>query len=247
MEIISYVVLGVIQGLTEFLPVSSSGHLVIAQQIIPGISQPGIMTEVILHAGTLSAVIYFYREKILKLDIRYILLLIIGTVPAVVVGLFFKDQIEGLFETIRIVGLALMITSIFNLLTDKHTKKEQKIGYERALIIGIFQAFAIIPGISRSGSTIFAGTKLGVDKKEAASYSFLLSVPAILGANLLELLTLESGTPIPVIGLIFGFTAAFVSGVFAIRMTIRFLTENNFKYFAVYTLILGLGILIYQL
>lgn len=244
MDYLTAIFLGVVQGFTEFLPVSSSGHLVIVQSLIPGFDSPGILLEVILHAGTLSAVIYYFRDKLLELDKEYLFAIFIATLPAVFVGLFFKDQIEVLFNSITIVGYALLLTSLFNFFTDKFRSRERTLGYSNSLIIGIFQAFAIIPGISRSGSTIFAGSKTGLDKKEAAEFSFLLSIPAILGANFLELLTYDSSLSINISAVVFGFIAAFISGLVAIKFTIRFLTNNNFKYFAFYTAVLGIIIIL---
>jgi len=180
--------LGIIQGLTEFLPVSSSGHLVIAQKLIPSFTQPGILFDVILHFGTLFSVLFFFRKKLLSyLNIKYLTILALGTLPAVVVRLLFKSQIETLFHSVRVVGFALLLTGTMNLLTDKIKSKDQRLTTKNSFLVGLAQAVAIIPGISRSGSTIFAGVAKGIDKKKAAEFSFILSIPAILGANILEI------------------------------------------------------------
>ena len=234
------IILGVVQGLTEFLPVSSSGHLAILQSLIPNFSQPGVVFDVTLHLATTLAVIYFFRQSILKLKAKYILLLIVGTIPAVVVGFLFKDFIEPLFGSVALVGTALLVSSLLNFLTDRQTAKIKIPSFLDSLIIGFFQAIAIIPGLSRSGSTIFAGSSLGVDKKEAAKFSFLLSVPAVLGANALEIYSHSSeieNIDYFVYGA--GFLAAFITGYLAIKVVIDLLAKNKFRIFAVYCLLLG--------
>ena len=159
MNIIWSVVLGIIQGLTEFLPVSSSGHLVIAQHFIPGFSQPGVMYDVILHLATLLAILYFFRKKIFKLGLKYYQLLLVGTIPAAVLGFLFQSQLEKMFGNFKMVGVELVITGILNLLVDKVETRKTNISNTNSLLIGISQAVAIIPGISRSGATIFTGVK----------------------------------------------------------------------------------------
>lgn len=240
MTYLAAILLGIIQGFTEFLPVSSSGHLVIAQYLLPGFSFPGIILEVVLHAGTLCAVVYYFREQIVKIDKKFIGYLVVGTIPAVIVGLLFKQQVETMFETLRFVGFALLLTSIFNVLTDRMAMKNVSLNNLTALFIGLFQSLAIVPGISRSGSTIFAGAYLGMKKASVAEFSFLLSIPAILGANFLELTSLDSSIDIDVLTLFVGFAAAFGSGLVAIKLTLRLLKQRSFKYFALYTAVIGL-------
>ena len=244
MDYLIYAFLGVVQGLTEFIPVSSSGHLVIAQKMFPSFSSPGMTLEVFLHAGTLSAVIYYFRKDILKIDKDYFLKICFATIPAIIVGLLFREQIENIFDSLKIVGFALLITSFFNFFTDKKKDTGNKIDYLRGFIIGVFQALAIIPGVSRSGSTIFASRSFGVSAKESARFSFLLSIPAIIGANILEASTLNGDIYFNIGPMLIGFAAAFVSGLFAIGVTIRFLEQKRFKYFAVYTLVVGILILL---
>ena len=148
------IILGTIQGLTEFLPISSSGHLVITQKLIPGFSQPGVLFDVVVHLGTLFAVLVFFRKKILSLKKQYIFLLLAGTVPVALIGFFFATPIESLFENVRLVGFALLLTGFVNLLTDKANGKTKEISFSNSFFIGLAQAVAIIPGISRSGTTI---------------------------------------------------------------------------------------------
>ena len=236
---LSAILLGLVQGLTEFLPVSSSGHLVIAQSLIPGFSQPGVLFDVILHFGTLFSVLYFFRGKIFKISFRYLLLLFIGTIPAVLAGFLFRDQLELMFKATKWVGLELIISGFLNLYVDKAKSKKSEVSVKDSVWVGVFQAIAIIPGISRSGATIFAGVKRGVNKEKVAEFSFLLSVPAILGANLLEIVSYSgkiNGSFSPYIA---GFLAALISGYVAIKIVYSFLAQNKFKYFAYYCFLVG--------
>ena len=241
MQVFQAIVLGLVQGFTEFLPVSSSGHLVIFERLFPNLKFSGALFETVLHAGTLLSVVIFFWKKIIKLDFKYILAILVGTIPAGIVGILFSSQIEGLFKNIKLVGIALMVTGVFNLLSDKGNPEKKKVDLKDALLIGTAQAFAIIPGVSRSGSTIFWGVLKGVDRKTAAEFSFLLSVPAILGANLVEIYrfknTLTDGN---FLTLAVGFFAAFFSGFFAIRMVISLLSKRRFKFFAFYCFVLGI-------
>lgn len=240
MNIFWSIFLGILQGLTEFLPISSSGHLVLVQSLIPGFSQPGVLFYVVLHAGTLLAVIFYFRETISKMSARYLALLVVGTIPVAIFGFIFQSAVEGLFQSTRLVGIALLITAAMNYMTDKWVPKTKTIGLKNALVIGIAQAFAIVPGISRSGTTIFAGTKMGVVKKKAAEFSFLLSVPAVLGANILQALTHAGNTNFNLSFYILGFVGAAVSGYIAIGLVFRLLRQRRFTIFAIYCAALGL-------
>ena len=244
MNYIWSLVLGILQGFTEFLPVSSSGHLVLVQSLIPNFSQPGVLFDVCLHFGTLFAVLFFFRKKLFKLSFRYILYIIVATIPAVIVGFLFKDSINILFSSVEVVGVALVLTGLFNFLTSKQKEEGKSLDYNKSIFIGLMQAFAIIPGISRSGSTIFAGTKSGLSSKDAAEFSFLMSVPAIIGANILEVYS-NWGESINYLQYFIGFLAAFISGIIAIKIVLKFLEEKKFKVFAFYCLTLGIIILLF--
>ncbi len=233
-------VLGAVQGLTEFLPISSSAHLVIIQSLIPGFSQQGVMFDVLLHLATTLAVVVYFRNKIFRLSKKYLIALLIGTIPAAFAGYFFKSFFESLFESVRLVGIALVVTALVNYLTDRNVGRREKVGNADAFLVGIAQAVAIIPGISRSGSTIFAGTSLGIDRKEAAQFSFLLSVPAVVGANVLEILDNGLSGRIPFGIYAAGFIFSFLLGIVGINLTFRFLWEKKFKIFALYSLVLAL-------
>lgn len=239
-------VLGALQGLTEFLPVSSSGHLVLAQNLIPGFSQPGVLFDVVVHLGTVGAVVYFFRKTLINLDRKYLILLVVGTVPAGIVGVLFSSNIEGLFGNVKLVGFTLLITALLNFLTDRTNRNQTQVTLKKSFLIGMAQAMAIVPGISRSGSTIFAGTKLGIEKRKATEFSFFLSVPAILGASLVQFFKYGADG---VSGLGFyavGFLAAFFSGVLAIKLVLRFLLSKRFIVFAFYSLILGLLVIFFM-
>lgn len=254
MDFYQAIILGVIQGLTEFLPVSSSGHLVIAQSLIPGFSQPGVLFDVILHAGTLLAVVLYFRKRIISLDKRMFLFLMLGSIPAGFVGFLFKDFLEDLFSNPQAVGVALLATGVMNWAVDTVKRKthkqslplrgnEKRIGWVDTVVVGVFQAIAIIPGISRSGSTIFAGVWQGIKKEDAAEFSFLLSIPAVGGAIFLQLLD-YNGDSFNYIFYLSGAVTALVVGYASIGLLMKLLVQRYFKIFAVYCFIVGLTTLI---
>lgn len=242
--------LGIIQGFTEFLPVSSSGHLVITQSLIPGFEQPGVFFDTVLHAGTTLAVLFYFRKKIFKLSAEYLVLILIASVPAAFAGLFLQDFFEGLFSSTVVVSIALVVTGIVNLMTDRFprgtsTLKSLKSDWKKAFVIGIGQACAITPGISRSGSTIFAGVTQKIKRKEAAEFSFLMSIPAILGANVLQIATHPLSESIVVSSYVIGFFAACISGILAIFLVLKLLESKHFKWFGYYCIAVGLILLIF--
>jgi len=243
MNIVQAGFLGILQGLTEFLPVSSSGHLVIAQSIMPGFVQPGVLFDVTLHTGTLLAVLIYFRKTLFNLNKNYLLLLFIGSLPVLVVGLLFQDFFEGLFSGTLVVGIALLVTAGVNYFTDKAKKRRSSVNLWDSFLIGIAQAIAIVPGISRSGSTIFAATKLGIDRKSAAEFSFILSLPAIFGASVLQLTKYYSDIGGNYANYFFGFLFAAVTGYIAISLVIRTLLSKRFIIFAVYCAVVGVLIL----
>ena len=203
MSLAHAILLGLVQGLTEFLPVSSSGHLALAQHFLPGFSQPGLLFDVILHLGTMVAVVVVFRADLARLfsapfnksaagagDRRLLLLLIAGSIPTAIIGLSFKDAIAGLFANVNLIALMLMVTGTLLFLAERFRRpgrKEAKLTWSDAVVTGIAQGIAIVPGISRSGSTIATLLFKGVDGETAARFSFLLSVPIILGAGAYKL------------------------------------------------------------
>jgi undecaprenyl-diphosphatase len=231
--------LGLLQGFTEFLPVSSSGHLVLAQSFLPNFSPPGILFEVVVHAGTLLATLVYFWKEIVKIKSQYFFTIALGSIPAAIIGFLLSDYTDTLFGSLTIVGFALLITAAFNFFTDRLATAKKTIGKTDSLLIGIAQAVAIVPGISRSGATIFAATSRKIKPQEAAKFSFLLSIPAVVGANLLEF-TKFSGQAGSFVPYLVGFTAAAMSGILAIHLVIGLLKEKKFIYFGIYALIVGI-------
>jgi undecaprenyl-diphosphatase len=259
MNIYEAMLLGLIQGLTEFLPVSSSGHLVIFQEIL-GLDEPGVTLEVLLHFGTLLSVFWVFGSDFLALlsfrknikERRFLLMLIVGVAVTGSIGLLFSGYITELFKSTLLVGFMLLITgAILKLIgiLPVGLKDKENITFKDALFIGLLQALAMIPGISRSGTTIAAALWRGLDRQTAVKYSFMLSAPVILGATLLELRELLSfgfGQEL-IIGYIAGGIVAFLSGVLAIRVFIKLLTGNKFHYFSYYCFAAGIVVIVVSL
>ncbi len=252
--------LGVVQGLTEFLPVSSSGHLVIAQHFMSDFEQPGLTFDVVLHLGTLGAVLLYLRREVglvfsgLRLGSlgapgrRLIGLLVLGTIPLVVVALLFEDAIEASFENLSVVGVSLGITGVWLLVTSRFGSGERtfdRVEAKDALVVGLCQSAALVPGISRSGTTIGAGLARGLAHGAAARFSFLLSVPAILGGAVFNLKDAASVSGDAWLGYAVGFLTAFAIGYVAIGIVIKFLESHKFHLFGYYCLVLGGGVLVY--
>ena len=238
--------LGFIQGATEFLPISSSGHLVLFQHLITFNLDP-LLFDIFLHLGTLIAVLIFYRQDILKLvkNFKLVTYLVIATIPAVIVGFTLNDFIKACFSNNLFIGCAYLFTASWLYLGQQKLKKEKltvNINWKIALGIGIAQAIAITPGISRSGATIVMGLLFKLERKEAAKFSFLLSIPAILGATVLESLKI-SELNIPLSVLLLGLLAAAVTGYFAIKLLLKSLTTGKLIIFSVYCLVLGIIII----
>lgn len=255
MEYFESIILGLLQGLTEFLPVSSSGHLVLAQHLL-NIKHPGVAFELLVHFGTLLSVLIYFRARIIgmvkalfdssmKTERKMILFIVVGTIPAVFVGLFLEDFFESAFGAPVMTSVMLMVTGLLLLSTRFVKKKEGSLSIGRSIIIGIGQAMAIMPGISRSGSTISFGMFAGVKPMIAAEYSFLLSVPAIAGAIVLksgELLHLQPDLAGQFLA---GAAMAFLSGLFAVYILLDIIRRGKFEYFGIYCLIVGAIGLIY--
>lgn len=243
MEIINAIILGAVQGLTEFLPISSSGHLVLATEYLK-FEQPGVLFEALLHTGTMLAVVWYFRARILNIKLSELKLIVIATIPAAVIGFLFREQLESLFSVSKLVGVTFLISAFMNFQTDKYHGKRENLDFFDALVIGLFQAFAIIPAISRSGATIFAGSKLNIEKKAAAEFSFLISIPAVLGATVIEFVTHSSSVDFSFGLAAVGIVASFFSGLVAIHFLLKLLTENRFRIFGIYLVIIGVVTLI---
>ncbi len=249
MTIFEAALLGIIQGLTEFLPISSSGHLVIGQKVL-GISVAGNVFEIVVHLGTLVSVLIVFWSDIWQLITslkstptqKYIFALVIGTLPAMVIGFLFKDIISEAFENIKVVAVTLMITGLILLTTKFINTKLKDISVGRGLLIGIAQGMAIIPGISRSGMTISLGMYLGIAPDKAAKFSFLLGIPAIFGAGLLTGLdpTRSSEPTLALSVLIVGFVSSLLVGWISLKWLLGLIKSGKFHWFGVYCLLIGL-------
>jgi len=253
MNLFEAIILGLIQGLTEFLPVSSSGHLEIAKSLFGVDPDASFYFTVAVHGATVLSTIVVFRKEILNLitgslkfekneETSYTLKIILSMIPVGIAGVLLKDPIKNLFDgNLVFIGLMLLVTSLLLAVAHFIKKRERSIGYKDALIIGIAQAIAVIPGISRSGATISTGLLIGNKKDEIARFSFLMVLVPVLGANLLEIMSGEMNTagtgPVVILS---GFLAAFVSGYFACKWMISLVKKSKLIWFSVYCALVGL-------
>lgn len=261
MEIIDAIILGIVQGLTEFLPVSSSGHLELGKAILGDNSLPkeSLLFTVVLHFATALSTIVIFRKDILDIikgilkfewneDLQFLCKIIISMIPAVIVGLFFEEQLEALFNgNILLVGVMLIVTAILLFMADRAKDTNKNVTFSNAFVIGISQAIAMLPGISRSGATISTSVLLGNDKTKAARFSFLMVVPLIFGKIAKDILggeiTYDSAN-FTTLGI--GFIAAFVAGLFACKWMIALVKQSKLTYFSIYCIIVGLIAIIWS-
>lgn len=266
--------LGLIQGLTEFLPVSSSGHLTIGREILGVEASGDLVFEVAVHAATVLATIVVFRKEIWRLvcglfkfryndETDYILKICVSMIPVLLVGLFLKDKVEGLFASLLTVGLALVVTAMLLFFSDYFTRKREGtespgpepepetrngISWWQALVIGIGQAFAVIPGLSRSGTTISTGLLCGVKRARVAQFSFLMVLVPILGEAFLDVVGGDAAaSSIGALPLIIGFLAAFVSGLLACKLMISLVKKAKLRWFALYCAVVGLLVILYTM
>jgi undecaprenyl-diphosphatase len=243
--VFEYVLLGVVQGLTELLPISSSGHLVLVGYGL-GVDSPGVLVEVVLHLGTLLAVVWAFRRELVRIargvvgrdpsGRRLFLHLVVATLPVVVLAPVLDEPVHAAFEAPVLAAVMLFVTGGVLILTRFAPERTRALGAVDALIIGLAQVLALMPGISRSGMTISAGFGRGIDRQEAARFSFLMSIPAILGAGLFEAIDLpaDAWTEMRLWPLAAGFAASFVAAIAAIRIIFHFLGRRRFEWFGVY-------------
>jgi undecaprenyl-diphosphatase len=257
-DLLEIFILGVVQGLTEFLPISSSGHLVVVQALMEhfrGFHRSDVLERnVALHAGTLLSVLVVYWRSLLRallFDRRALVLLIVGTLPAVVVGLTASKLFKPVLEDPVVAGVGLIVTGCLMFWIARSPKEGlcyEDLPYRDALRVGMFQAAAILPGVSRSGSTIAAGLHTGLSRRDAATYSFLLSVPAVTGACVLEGASLAtSSIETPLSHLAIGAGVSFSAGLAALLVLLRMLQAGRLYLFGFYCIPLGIAVLIWQL
>lgn len=274
MTILKAIILGIIQGLTEFLPVSSSGHLAVAQQLLKVPEDRILFFTIMLHIGTLFSIFFVYSEDIAEIIVEFLCLIketimgkgfkinnehrklgifiIIATIPTGLMGILFGNIFESFFSSTLIIGVALIITGTLLWSAERFNRGNrnvQDMNWLDAAIVGVFQGLAITPGLSRSGSTIVGSLFRGFNKELAAKFSFLVSIPAILGAAVLEFKDVfEFGTGDISMGVtIVGILTAFISGLFAIRTLINFIKKEKLYYFSFYTWSVGLIVIIVSL
>ncbi|MBS9766971.1 MAG: undecaprenyl-diphosphate phosphatase [Flavobacteriaceae bacterium] len=262
MSILEALILGIIQGLTEFLPVSSSGHLEIAKAIFGDTSVPqeSLTFTVILHFATALSTMVIFRKEITEIlkglfqfkwneETEFSIKIIISMVPAVVVGLFFEKELEAFFGgNLLLVGAMLLVTAILLLLADKAKNTNKNVSFKNAFIVGISQAIAMLPGISRSGATISTSVLLGIDRTKSARFSFLMVVPLIFGKVAKDILggeiSFESSQSLP---MFVGFVTAFLSGVVACTWMISLVKKSKLSYFSIYCAVVGFIAIVYSL
>lgn len=272
MSLLESIILGIFQGIAEFLPISSSGHLVLLQNIF-NIQEGGLFFTVMLHFGTLIAIFIVYFKDILKIIIAFFqmigdifkgkkvelnneskvlaVMVIVGSIPTGLIGILFEDFFEGLYESLLAVGIALIITGILLMVSEKSNsgrKTAKDITILDALLIGTFQGLAIIPGVSRSGSTIVGGLFRGLDKKLATKFSFIMAIPAIFGASLIQLIKVltETGAVGITLPLIIGVALSTIIGIFAIKILVKMLERGKLHYFSYYLWVVGGVIILLQ-
>ena len=262
MTIIESIVLGIIQGFTEFLPVSSSGHLELAKVILGDTSVPeeSLTFTVVLHFATALSTLVIFRKEVLEIfrglfqlkwneEAKFSLKIILSMIPAVFVGLLFEEQLAVFFSgNLLLVGLMLLLTAVLLLLADKAKRKKKKVSFSNAILIGVSQAIAMLPGISRSGATISTSVLLGIDRTKAARFSFLMVVPLIFGKIGKDVLSGDLNfQSSEIITISAGFIAAFVAGLLACKWMISLVKKSKLSYFSLYCAIVGIAAISYTL
>jgi len=259
LSLLQIVVLAVVQGVTEFLPISSSGHLVIVAGLMAPDGNPAHFdvadVSVMLHAGTLLSIVVFYWQRLWRLlgaDRRALLVLLVGSIPAAVIGITVELKFASLLENALLAGCMLPLTGVVLLLADRAPLGEKnyaRLGVGRALAVGFAQAVALLPGVSRSGMTISAGIGVGLSREQAAAFSFLLAVPTIGGAALLKVKTLAeaTGPTTPPLHLAIGMAVSFVVGLVSLWWLVRWLQTGRLHLFAWWCIPVGVAVIVWQL
>lgn len=257
LSFVKVVILAVIQGFAEFLPISSSGHLVIAKNILH-LDSPGVLLELVLHAGTLLSILIFYHKKILSLikeiisgegeGRKYVLWVLVSMIPAFMAFVFLEEQIETVFDKPGVVGIMLCVTGLILFSQLFAPKCKSVLTVPKSLLIGLAQSLAMLPGISRSGSTITMARHLKIEPSKAAEFSFLMSIPLLLAATLLgakDLISGEATGDVSCAAMIVGFFVSAVVGLLAMKLLVKILCANKFWYFGIYCMIAGLAVIVF--
>ena len=259
MEAVRALILGIIQGLTEFLPVSSSGHLELAKYFLNDttVAEESLLMTVVLHAATALATLVVFRKDVLEIirgllqfqyneETAFSLKIILSMIPAALIGVFFDDVLSALFDRrIALVALMLFVTGLLLFLADRARRTDRPVSYRDAFIVGIAQAIAILPGISRSGATIATSVLLGIDREKAARFSFLMVVPLILGKMAKDVLDGDLSQSSNWVALSIGFVAAFFTGILACTWMIKLVKQSRLTYFAIYCFVVATVALIF--
>jgi undecaprenyl-diphosphatase len=262
MNLLTAIILGIIQGLTEFLPVSSSGHLELAKVFLGDetVAEESMLMTVVLHFATALSTVVIFRKDLIEIvkglfsfewneELQFSLKIIISMIPAAIVGVLYDDLIESFFNgQILLVGSMLILTGSLLFLADKAKSTNKKVSYLNALLIGVSQAIAILPGISRSGATISTSVLMGIDREKAARFSFLMVVPLIFGKIAKDLLSDDfTLTNVDTLSLGVGFIAAFITGLFACTWMISLVKKSKLVYFSIYCFAAGIFAIVWQL
>ncbi len=243
MNVWQAIILGLIQGIAEFLPISSSGHLILVRQLL-GIEGEYLMFDVMLHVGTLFAIFtVFFKDLIalFKPPFKTIGLIILASVPAVIVGLFASDLIDGVFQSGKYLCFFFLATAALMCATEfisKRTKEVKPLGLKTAVFMGLMQGVGVFPGISRSGSTIFGGVAAKTERTEVAKFSFFMSIPVILGSAVLELVKVDFAV-VDWLNIFVGMAVSFVSGLLAIKLMLKVIAKANYKWFGLYLFVVA--------
>lgn len=263
MSFFQAIILGIIQGLTEFLPVSSSGHVEIGTVLFNVSTSENLLFITVIHGATALSTIVVYRKDILSIlrdlmlfryneSMAFSMKILVSTIPVLILGIFFMNEVEGLFGgRIGLVGTMLVVTSVLLFFANRAGNYKKEMTYPKAVVIGIAQALAVMPGISRSGATISTALMLGVDREKATRFSFLMVLIPIIGAMLLDMIQMvrEPGLSrgISLYALFAGFISAFISGFIACKWMISIVKRGKLSYFAIYCLIIGLSAVVYSI
>lgn len=245
MQLWQSIILGLVQGLAEFLPVSSSGHLVMMREIM-NISGNYLLYDMLLHVGTLFAIfIVFFKDllALFKPPFKTIGMIILASVPAIIVGLAFDSQVEALFSGAKYICFFFLFTAVLMLVTEiisKRIKQPKEFTIKTALFMGVMQGIAVFPGISRSGSTIFGGTVAKTNREQVAKFSFFMSIPVILGGVVLQLFDLGGGESVAWYCILGGMVSSFLSGLLAIKVMLKIIGKANYKWFSLYLFVVSI-------